>query len=62
MIMQTRAGGGVVQFALRIPIEMRDKVKEIARSRGRSVNSEIVCALTEYVATENEKTGEPLTA
>lgn len=45
-MVQPRAGtGGVVQIALRLPVEMRDKIKEAAFISGRSINSEILARL-----------------
>ncbi len=42
----------MVAFTLRIPKELRDKIKELARMSRRSMNQEIVYALEQYVAKE----------
>lgn len=46
-MVQPRAGQGAVQIALRLPPEMRDKLKELADESGRSINSEILARLEE---------------
>lgn len=57
MLVQSRVGGGVIQFALRIPVELREELLAVTSESGRSLNSEIVLALKKWVADKNEKTG-----
>lgn len=44
------------QFSLRMPSYLMEAVKEIAMKNGRSINSEIVQLLKEYV-TKNHEVG-----
>lgn len=44
-MVQPRAGQGAVQLALRLPPEVRDRVKKAADKNGRSINSEILATL-----------------
>lgn len=44
-----KAGRGSEQFVLRLPDGMRDRVKQLADEHGRSMNSEIVSALEEWL-------------
>lgn len=46
-MVQPRAGEGSVQIALRLPLELRDKVRKAAEERGRSMNSELVARVEE---------------
>ncbi|WP_273280954.1 Arc family DNA-binding protein [Pseudooceanicola atlanticus] len=47
---QSRIGNqDVVQTALRLPLPLREKLKEEARSLGRSLNTHIVMRLSEGV-------------
>jgi hypothetical protein len=50
-------GRGAAQFPLRLPEGMRDRIKAAAQANGRSMNAEIVSALTEkYSETESLET------
>lgn len=40
-----RTGNGVVQIALRLPEHLRDQIKHVAATNGRSINSEILARL-----------------
>ncbi|MNY79884.1 Arc-like DNA binding domain protein [compost metagenome] len=53
------AGRASEQIALRLPVGMRDIIREIAEANGRSANSEIIMALKAHVAAaiEKEKSG-----
>lgn len=41
-MVQPRVGQGSVQFALRLPVALRDRIKAYADENGRSMNSEII--------------------
>ncbi|NSY12470.1 Arc family DNA-binding protein [Agrobacterium vitis] len=45
------------QFPIRFPHGMRDKIKFLASQNGRSMNSEIIVALNDYIekTTKNKK-------
>ncbi len=47
--MAERPGRGSDQFALRFPEGLRDRVKAVAEASGRSMNTEIVEALSRHV-------------
>jgi hypothetical protein len=47
---QTRAGRGSDQFIVRMPPGMRDFIAKIAEHEGRSMNTEIILALTKHMA------------
>ncbi|MCC8375902.1 hypothetical protein CKY10_01370 [Photorhabdus sp. HUG-39] len=42
------------QFNIRIPIEFRDAIKNMSLKNGRSMNSEIVQALKDYIIKNSE--------
>lgn len=44
------AGRASHQFALRFPDGMRDKLKQMADGNGRSMNSEIIIALSAHLS------------
>lgn len=46
-MVQPRAGQGAVQIALRLPADLRDRVRAAAEAAGRSINSEIIATLEE---------------
>lgn len=47
-MVQPRAGQGAVQIALRLPANLRDRLREAAERSGRSMNSEIVSQLEQF--------------
>ncbi|MFC4624231.1 Arc family DNA-binding protein [Daeguia caeni] len=47
-MVQPRAGQGTVQIALRLPPDLRDRIKEAAEKHGRSINSEIINTLNAF--------------
>lgn len=44
---QTQQGRGSAQFQLRLPDDLKTRLQDAADASGRSINSEIVAALTE---------------
>lgn len=42
------------KFTVRFPDGMRDKIAEIAKKNNRSMNSEIILALEEYIKSKNK--------
>lgn len=54
-MVQPRAGQGAVQIALRLPADLRDRVRAAAEEAGRSVNSEIVRVLEEQFPADLSK-------
>lgn len=42
------------KFNIRLPLEFRESIKVIAKSHGRSMNTEIVTALHEYIVKNSE--------
>lgn len=50
------ASRGSDQINLRLPDGMRDRIKEIAASNGRSTNTEIVVALMKWVRQQSPET------
>ncbi|WJR66943.1 Arc family DNA-binding protein [Neorhizobium sp. CSC1952] len=60
MALATRASE---QFALRFPAGMREQIREVADKHGRSMNSEIVIALSAHLAAATGgKFGDPTPA
>lgn len=49
---------GARQLAVRMPEDVREQIKEVAASEGRSVNTEIICAVRAWI----EAKGVTLTA
>jgi hypothetical protein len=56
-MVQPRVGNGSVQIALRLPVELRNRVRTAADNNGRSMNSEIVYQLLRLLGAEDEKSG-----
>jgi predicted HicB family RNase H-like nuclease len=44
-IMPAKGGEGIAQVALRLPLSMRETLKDEARTHGRSMNTHIVMCL-----------------
>jgi len=42
------------KFNIRLPLEFREAIKFLAKSHGRSMNTEIVTALQEYIVKNSE--------
>ena len=53
--MSGKTGRGADQFMLRLPDGMRDKIKASADQNNRSMNAEIVVALTMYLGIIDDK-------
>ncbi|PHZ21548.1 transcriptional regulator [Yersinia massiliensis] len=45
---------GMPQFNIRTPENIRESIRDLAASHGRSMNSEIIQALQEYIARNSE--------
>jgi Arc-like DNA binding domain len=54
---KTRPGRGADQFIVRMPAGMRGAFAQLAAKRGRSMNAEVVVALTQHIAFETGETG-----
>jgi hypothetical protein len=54
-MVQPRVGQGSVQFALRLPVHVRDKLKEAADLSGRSINSEILFRIQQSFTNDEGK-------